>query len=427
MREDLLHFIWKTNKLHSQQLATTKKEQLVIRNTGQYNLNSGPDFFNSKIEIANQLWAGNVEIHLKSSDWYAHGHETDDNYDNVILHVVWEDDIAVFRKDKTEIPTLELKDIVPEKLLLGYKKLLQNSKKKFINCEHDLETIDGFLIDNWLERLYIERLEEKSRLIFELLNTSNNDWEKLLFSMLLKNFGSKVNGKAFLSLSESIDFSIVRKLQNNYVSLESVLFGMSGLLEKEECYDVYHKQLKKEYAFQKTKFKLNDLGVERPDFFGLRPNNFPTIRLSQFAVLYAKNKNLFGKLIAYSEAKDYYDLFDITAGDYWKNHFTFGKESKSSSKRLTKNTIDLILINTIVPLKFSYAKSLGKDISGDLISLMRNLGAEKNSIIKGFDEIGRKTKSAFSSQAKLQLYNNYCSTNQCLKCAVGSFLLRGNH
>lgn len=427
MREDLLHFIWKTNKLHSQQLTTTRKEQLIIHGTGQHNLNSGPDFFNSKIEIDNQLWAGNVELHLKSSDWYAHGHEIDDNYDNVILHVVWEDDIAVFRKDKTEIPTLELKNIVPDELLLGYKRLLQNSKKKFINCEHDLKSVDDFLLDNWLERLYIERLEEKSTLIFELLNTSNNDWEQVLFSMLLKNFGTKVNGKAFLSLSESIDFSIIRKLQNNSVSLESVLFGLSGLLEKGEHHDGYHNQLKKEYTFQKTKFKLNNIGVEKPDFFGLRPNNFPTIRLSQFASLYAKNKNLFSKVIAYSEAKDYYDLFDITASDYWKNHFTFGKESKSSGKRLTKNTIDLILINTIVPLKFSYAKSLGKDISAELISLMGSLGAEKNSILKRFDEIGRKTKSAFSSQAKLQLYYNYCTTNQCLKCAIGSSLLKVNH
>ena len=427
MREDLLHFIWKTNKLHSTRLSTTRKEQLIIHKAGQHNLNSGPDFFNSKIEIDNQLWAGNVEIHLKSSDWYAHGHETNEKYDNVILHVVWEDDVAVFRKDNTEIPTLELKDIVPSTLLLGYKKLLQNSKKKFINCENDFKTVDDFLLANWLERLYIERLEQKAALIFNLLKTSNNDWEQVLFSMLLKNFGSKINGKAFLSISKSLDFSIVRKLQNNTTSLESVLLGMFGLLEKEIFYDEYYNQLRKEYSFQKTKFKLNNLGVEKPDFFGLRPNNFPTIRLSQFANLYAKNKNLFSKLIELLEVKDYYNLFDIEASSYWRNHFTFGKESKISKKRLTKNFIDLIIINTIVPLKFSYAKSLGKDVSSELISLMENLGAEKNSIVKRFDALGKKTQTAFSSQAKLQLYNNYCTFNQCLKCKIGNSLLNGNH
>jgi hypothetical protein len=422
MREDLLHFIWKTNKL-PKQLKTTKGEDVIVHNAGQHNHVSGPDFFNSKLEIDGQVWAGNVEMHVKASDWYAHGHETDSNYDNVILHIVWEDDVSVFRKDKTEIPTLELKNLIPNSLLVAYKNLLDNSKKKFINCENDIATVDDFLLDSWLERLYIERLEQKSKLIFDLLEASNNDWEEVLFTMLLKNFGSKVNGDAFLSISKSLNFSIVRKLQNNTTALESVLMGMAGLLENEEILDEYYKGLQKEFSFQKNKFNLNFLGVQKPDFFGLRPNNFPTIRLSQLANLYASEKSLFSKLMECIRIEDFYSLFEIEASEYWNNHFTFGKESKSSKKRLTKNTIDLILINTLIPLKFAYANSLGKDINKELITLIVTIGAEKNSIIKRFNALGKKTNNAFESQAKLQLYNQYCSPNQCLKCAVGSMLL----
>lgn len=423
MREDLLHFIWKTNKLQPKQLKTTKGEDLVVHHSGQHNHNTGPDFFNSKLEIDGQVWAGNVEMHLKASDWYAHGHETDSNYDNVILHIVWEDDVSVFRKDKTEIPTLELKNLIPNSLLNTYKNLLLSSKKKFINCENDIGLVDNFLFDSWLERLYVERLEQKATLIFDLLKTSNNDWEEVLFVMLLKNFGSKVNREAFLSISKSLNFSIVRKLQNNAAALESVLMGMAGLLESDEIHDEYHKKLRKEFNFQKSKFSLKTLGVQKPDFFGLRPSNFPTIRLSQLANLYNSKTSLFSQLMECNTIEHFYTLFEAEASEYWVNHFTFGKESKPTKKRLTKNTIDLFLINTIVPLKFAYAKSLAKDVNQELVVLMVNISAEKNSIIKGFNALGRKAKNAFESQAKLQLYNQYCLPNQCLKCTVGSTLL----
>ena len=426
MREDLLHFVWKTNKLATKKLHTTSNQAIVIQTPGLHNKNAGPDFFNSKLDIEGQLWAGNVEIHLKSSDWYAHGHETDANYDNVILHVVWEDDVKVFRKDNTEIPTLELKSYIPSSLLNSYKKLLQNSKHKFINCENDFKEVDAFVVTNWLERLYIERLEEKSKLITTLLEESNNDWEQVLFSMLLKNFGTKVNGNSFLSLSQAINFSVVRKLQNNPIALESVLLGMAGLLDKNEVSNAYYLQQQKEYTFQKNKFQLESKKVLTPDFFGLRPHNFPTIRLSQLANLYGQNLNLFSKLMEFSNLEDFYALLKVKASSYWDIHYTFGKESKSSKKQTTKSFIDLIIINTIVPLKFAYYKSQGKPNTNELIALLNNLKSEKNSIIQKFDAITEKTVSAFESQSKIQLYNNYCSQNKCLQCAIGTTLLKQN-
>ncbi|MDT0622899.1 DUF2851 family protein [Croceitalea vernalis] len=426
MREDLLHFIWKTQKFTTNKLESSKGEQVQVLLPGNHNHKGGPDFFNSKIVINNQIWVGNVEIHLKSSDWYAHSHELDDKYDNVILHVVWEDDIAVFRKDKTEIPTLVLKSIVPDELLNSYQGLLNNSKRKFINCEKNFSEMDSFLLENWYHNLYFERLEQKTSLVFSLLEQTNNDWEKVLFTMLLKNFGLNLNSDSFYSLAQALDFSIVRKLQNNTLGLESVLFGMSGLLDKPELTDTYYLELKKEFNYQSIKFELRTKHVQSPEMFGLRPHNFPTIRLSQIANLYSLNHNLFDDLINSNSVTRMESILKVSASDYWKSHFTFGKESKVSSKTMTKNLIDLLIINTVIPLKFCYAKKHGKEINDELIGLISTLKPESNFIITGFDKIGEKTFNALESQSKIQLYNCYCTKNECLKCFIGVKLLNRN-
>lgn len=328
MREELLHFIWKYKKLQLQNLVTTRDESLTIVDPGSHNHQSGPDFFNAKIKIDGQLWAGNVEIHSNASDWYAHHHEEDIAYDNVILHVVWHDDINVYRRDNSLIPTLELKKYVSEDLLSNYKRLFDNRSVKFINCENGISKVDDFVVRNWFERLYIERLEEKSKLVNTLLKSSNNDWEKVLFMLLLKNYGLNINGASFLSIAQALDFSRVRKLRKDHFQLESVFFGLAGLLEHREMQDSYFDSLKKEYAYLRKKFNLNQESVQRPEFFKLRPTNFPTIRLSQIARLYNEHENLFQKVINASDLDDLYAIFDISASRYWDNHFTFGKESK---------------------------------------------------------------------------------------------------
>jgi hypothetical protein len=206
MNEDFLHYLWKFKKFSFQNIRTTKNEIVEIISVGVHNFNSGPDFFNAKLNIDNQLWAGNVEIHQKSSDWYLHNHEKDKNYNNVILHVVWEHDVEIFRNNNTSIPTIELKGLVPENILNNYHNLI-NHNKNFINCESDINNIDDFIISNWLERLYFERLENKSQLIIHELNNSNNDWEAVLFKLLIKIFGLKVNGDSFYSLANSVNYS----------------------------------------------------------------------------------------------------------------------------------------------------------------------------------------------------------------------------
>ncbi|WP_396601739.1 DUF2851 family protein [Algibacter sp. R77976] len=421
MQEDFLHYIWKHKKFRINNLKTTSGEPILVTSVGQHNFNSGPDFFNAKLKIGEQLWAGNVEIHIKSSDWFLHNHEQDKAYDNVILHVVWEDDTEVFRKNNTIIPTLILKDVVDESLLNNYKKLFSKDGK-WINCENDFATTDDFILGNWLERLYFERLERKSETIQTLLEESKNDWEAVFFKMLTKNFGLKVNGDSFFSLANALDFSIIRKTQSKPEVLEALLFGQAGLLE-DDIEGAYYLRLVKEYQFLKQKFKLTNSNVLPIQFFRLRPPNFPTIRLSQLAAVYNKHQNLFSKIIESNNLEDFYELFKVSTSEFWKTHYTFQKESKASTKTLSKSFVDLLLINTILPIKFSYAKQKGLEIDSEIIKIASLLASEKNSIVTAFNGLRKVSKSSLTSQALIQLKIEYCDKNRCLKCAIGNSLV----
>ncbi len=421
MQEDFIHYLWKHKKFNVTKIETTEKEPISILSVGTHNFNTGPDFFAAQLKIGEQLWAGNVEIHKKSSDWFVHNHEKDPNYDNVILHIVWEHDIEVHRKDSTLIPTLELKDYVNPEALNGYKKLF-NTNQKWINCDTSFNTIDSFLMSNWLERLYFERLERKSIEIYELLELSKNDWEGVLFKSLAKNFGLKVNGDSFFSLANSFDFSIVRKLHSKPMVLEALFYGQGKLLE--DVNEIpYFIQLKKEYQFLQQKFNVSNEVVLPIQFFRLRPLNFPTIRLSQLSMLYHKTPNLFSEIIEAETLDELYAIFNVEASLFWETHYTFNKESKRIKKRLSKAFIDLLLINTIIPIKYSYAKQQGKAIDDTLINLINKIASEKNSIVDKFNNLKKVSKSALQSQALIQLKTEYCDKNKCLQCAIGNSIL----
>jgi len=372
------------------------------------------------------LWVGNVEIHLKSSDWYAHHHEVDDAYNTVILHVVWVEDCDVFRNDNTKIPTLELKSYLKKELLVRYQNLLNHTNKKFINCEKDVLQVDHFVRKSWLERLFFERLEEKTKLIKELLVQYNNNWEYVLFIVLLKNFGLKMNGESFLSMQTAFSSESVAKLKNNSLQLESALLGLSGILDGEDCKDPYYKLLKEEFQYIKNKFNWNTQGIIKPKFFKLRPPNFPTIRLSQFAALYSTHQNLFSNIISETSLEDLHGFFNVSASEYWDTHYTFGKESKKSKKKITPKFLDLLVVNTILPFKFLYAKSIGKEPTEALVKIASEMSSENNTVIGNFKNLKLGCASAKESQAFLQLYNRYCTKNKCLQCAIGTHLLKGN-
>jgi hypothetical protein len=423
MKEDFLHYLWKFKKFDLLNLKTFNDEEITIVNVGQYLELAGPDFFNAQITIANQKWAGNVEIHLKSSDWYVHHHEQDSGYENVILHVVWEHDTEIFRKNNTEIPVLELKKYVDRSTIEKYQALL--APKSWIFCEKDIKRIDQFIFENWKERLFFERLERKAKPIFDLLEQTNHDWEAVLFCLLAKNFGLNTNGNIFFTIAQSIPFSVVRKESFEVENLDALLFGTAGLLDAEKE-DNYFKDLKFRYFYLLHKYQLERVWVEPVQFFKHRPDNFPTIRLSQLANLYHSQQHLFSKISTVNSLKSSYDLFQVTASEYWLNHYQFDKESPKKKKALSKSFIDLIVINTIIPLQFAFAKSQGKEISEDLIQLLKQVLAEKNTIIEKFRSFGIVSGSAFDTQSLLQLKMEYCNAGKCLECAVGAELLKNS-
>lgn len=421
MKEDFLHYLWKFQKIDTSNLETSNNEKITILYPGQYLQLAGPDFFNAQIIIGKQKWAGNVEIHLKSSDWYVHHHEQDEAYENVILHVVWEHDTEVFRKNNSEIPVLELKHYVSKEILGNYQSLI--TPKSWIFCEKEIKEIGAFTFENWKERLFLERLERKSLPVQDLFESLNKDWEAVLFCLLAKNFGLNTNGDSFLKIATSIPFSIIRKEGVEIENIEALLFGRSGLLDVEKE-DNYFKDLKFRYFYLLHKYQMEKLPIAPLQFFKHRPDNFPTIRLSQFANLYFKQHNLFSKLMDVKKIKEIYSLFDVSTSSYWQSHYQFDKESPKKKKQLTKSFIDLIIINTIIPIQFTYYKNQNKELYEDLIELSNEIAPEKNAVIEKFSSFGIKSENAFSTQALLQLKNEYCSKSKCLECAIGTELLK---
>lgn len=423
MKEDFLHYVWQYKKFNPVGLKAVRGEEISVINSGQYLQMAGPDFFSAQILIDDQHWAGNVEIHIKSSDWYLHHHETDTNYDNVILHVVWEHDVDVFHRGNMAIPVIELKDYVSSNVLQAYQSLA--SAKTWINCENRLQDVDSFIFSSWKERLFFERLERKSLPISELAKTTQNDWEAVLFCFIAKNFGLNTNGATFLAIAQSLPFSVIRKESFDVHNLEALFFGRAGLLDDAKE-DVYFKDLKGRWDYLKHKYQLNNVYIEAVQFFKHRPDNFPTIRLAQLAQLYHKNQSLFAQLIDERiSVAELYNIFAVAVSSYWQTHYQFDRESPKKQKALTKQFIDLIIINTIVPFRFAYAKATGKDSAETLITLMEKIAPESNSIIEKFGKHKVAAASAYDTQALLQLKNEYCEHKRCLQCAVGTELMKG--
>lgn len=421
MKEDFLHYIWKYKKFDLSNLKTSNGEKITVVNAGQYLQLAGPDFFNAQIVIEDQKWAGNVEIHIKSSDWYAHHHERDAAYENVILHVVWMHDTEIFRKNNSEIPVLELKNYVNPEILAQYNILIK--PKSWIFCENQLADIDSFMFKNWQERLYFERLERKSLPIVALLEATNHDWENVLFCLLAKNFGLNTNGAMFLKIAQNISFKIIRKESFETENIEALLFGFAGLLDFEKQ-DTYYNDLKFRFLYLLQKHQLQRNFIEPLQFFKHRPDNFPTIRLAQLAQIISKHQHLFSHIIEADSVQKIYTVFDVSVSDYWQTHYQFDKISPKKRKPLTKSFIDLLVINTILPLKFAYSKSQDTENPEQLLSILKGIAAENNTIIQKFAHFGQKANNAFETQSLLQLKNEYCNHSRCLDCAVGTHLLK---
>lgn len=420
MTERLLQFIWQFQYFNKSELATTSGETIHIIHPGQYNSNQGPDFLNAKIKIGKTIWAGSVELHLKTSDWGKHHHQTDKNYNNVILHVVWEDDQI---DNKKSIPVIELKSRVSKILLQRYEELMNSSS--FIPCEKMIHSVRDIIWKSWKERLLAERLLRKAKIVVTYLQQNNFHWEETFWWLLARNFGMKVNADAFEDMARSFPVNILAKHKSQIHQLEALLFGQAGLLDSRVEED-YPKLLQKEYKFLQSKYKIKPIHIPL-HFLRMRPGNFPTIRLAQLAMLVQGSAYLFSKIKEGSSVKAIRKLFDVTANDYWHYHYRFDETSSFKKKKLGDTMIDNIIINTVCPVLFAYGNYHNENKYKDkALKWLEQTTAETNSITKGFLKLNIENKNAYDSQALIELKNEYCNKKRCLECSVGNYLLKGS-
>jgi hypothetical protein len=401
--EEFLQYIWENRLFYTDNLTTTTGERVEVVKTGQRNSDSGPDFFNAKIKIGETVWAGNVEIHKKSSDWQKHNHQNDMAYDSVILHIVETDDSPVKRANNKTIPTLLLK--YPERLRINYQNLLD--AQTWIACQNQFHKVNPVVLQLGFNRLMIERLEDKTGEILERLEQNNNDWNETFYQVLAKMFGFKVNAIPFELLAKSLSLKTLAKHKNSLLQLEALLFGNAGLLNTQLLGDSYFLQLRNEYSFLYKKYKLKGIESHLWKFMRLRPGNFPTIRISQLAALIYRSHGLFSKIIEIDKIDELKKLFEVSASEYWNSHYNFNKLSKrNSKKRLGETSVNVLIINIVIPFLFVYGEKQNRDyLKNRALEFLEQLPPERNSIISNWKKLGIETRSAFETQALLQLKN----------------------
>jgi len=360
---------------------------------------------------------GHVEIHQKSSDWHQHQHQKNPAYNNVILHVVWHDDMKICTNSGELVPTLVLKNIVEEELLGRYHFMMKN--KAWIPCEKSIGKVPVIYLNHFLERLLIERLQQKTHKIEKVLDQKKNDWEEAFYQFLCRSLGLKINAEAMFRLAQLLPQKVLAKHSNNFIQLEALGFGVAGFLTKPK--DDYSRMLMKEYLFLKHKYRLQDMNVVEWKFLRLRPASFPTLRLAQLAALLHQHNRLFSKLLHATSIKEIETLFSVHTSDYWKTHYRFGIESKSRLKTIGNQRIKSIIINTLAPFYVLYSKN--KQLSRfqyKSLAILADLEAENNTIVRRFEERGVTVTSSVQSQALLQLKEKYCDIKKCLNCSIGN-------
>ena len=425
MKEEFLQFIWKQGLFIKNDLKTMDGKLVEIISPGQTNSDSGPDFFNARVRIGETIWAGNVEIHQKSSHWYQHRHDTDAAYNNVILHVVEQHDKPVQVKNH-ELPTLEIR--YPAEILENYEQLLKS--KRWVPCEEKLPDVDPFILRFWYSSLMIERLQSKTGDILTILEQNKSNWNETFYQLLSRNFGMKTNALPFEMLAKSLPLNVLSKHKNNLFQLEALLFGQSGLLNATLLGDDYLLSLRKEYSYLYKKYGLSGIESHLWKFMRLRPINFPTIRIAQLATLIHHSSALFSRILETENPNELRKLFDVSASEYWNTHYSFNKISKDNhTKTLGDTAFNNLVINTIVPMLFVYGdQHLDQTMKDRALQLLEKLAPESNQIIRKWNEMGIDCRSAFETQALLQLKNSYCANKKCLNCQLGAKIITSvNH
>ncbi len=419
MTEKLLQYIWQFQYFNRGSLTTTDGEIIQVIVPGALNKNQGPDFFNAKIKIGNTVLAGTIELHIKTSEWKKHGHHFDNNYRNVILHVVYQND----EDFSGAVPVLELQSRISLMMLQHYDGLM--SSTSFIACADNIHLVKEITWLSWKERLLAERLSRKAERVLELLKQSHNHWEEVFWWLLARNFGASVNAEAFESMAQTISVNILAKHKASIHQLEALLLGQAGLL-KNSFEEEYPKLLQREYLFLKKKYELHP-SVMPVHFLRMRPQNFPTVRLAQLAMLVQQSTHLFSKILEIEDIVVLREWLAVTANDYWHYHYRFDHSAAFRKKTIGSSSVNSIIINTISPALFAYGLyHKQENMKAKAMAWLEQTSSELNVVTKGFSSLSVIHKTAYDSQALLELKNEYCTKKRCLDCSVGHYLLKLN-
>lgn len=418
MTEAFLQYIWQHQLLEGG-LVTTDGQAVVVERPGILNRDAGPDFFDARVRIGGTLWAGNLEVHIKSSDWNLHRHTNDRAYDNVVLHVVYECDTAITLHNCHTLPTIEIKDHINPTLWENYNALVLSPDNNGIPCAGSITEVPAFYVDSYLERLTLERLERKCKEVHAMLEDVHGSWEHCCYLMMAHYFGGKANALPFELVAKSTDLNLLARWRDNPRRIEALLMGQAGLLEA-FFEDDYPRQLQADYEALRQGAGLEPIQAFLWKFYRMRPNGFPTIRLSQFAQLICRSKSLFSHLLETTDAEEMKRFFDVCAAPYWDNHYRFDCPSPGAPKHLGEDFIHTLIINAWVPLLFEYGNQHGQQRYKDqAISLLQQLPPEKNTIIRQWKATGVTALNADQTQALLQLFNEHCTSRDCLNCQIG--------
>lgn len=423
MNEKMLYYLWNQSRFFRKSFKTLKGESLQILNPGQRNFGSGPDFSNTLIVIDGIQWAGSVEMHVKSSDWYVHNHEKDNAYESVILHVVWDYDIPIYRKDETELPTLQVKDFVSKEFVFEIQQLF--TVKHSLLCATFLPSTADFVRSFWIQKVLVERLQRKTHEWLSMLSKLENDWEALLFVALGQGFGLHHNQDAFRSIALSIPFTNIRKLKNEPLAIEALFMGKAGLLESSS--HPYADELRRQYDYYCARFNLDKKPVCRVTFFQQRPQGFPTIRLSQWANLYAQRNQFFTEFIKANSVTEIQNIMQTQTTVFWETHFQFKESDKVLKKRyhtLAKSFVELLVINVWAPLVFAYAHYMGTIDEERVWKVLSTIKPEQNHVVHLFNKYDWKADHAGTTQGMIELKTKYCDFKRCLECNIAHDFLK---
>ena len=428
--EELLHYVWKHKLLPLTELQTTDGRVIEILDPGLHNRNAGPDFFNAKVKIGGTLWVGNVEIHMKSSDWYRHGHDRDAHYNNVVLHVVALADMEAKTQDGNYLPQMVLQ--IPQPLKDNYEELLHNDQ--YPPCYRIIPDLTRLTVHSWMAALQTERLEQKTEAIQRRVGQCDGSWEDAYFVTLARNYGFGINGEAFEQWALNVPLRAVGKHRDDLFQIEAIFMGQAGLLQLEsipERYQAdalnegYFAKLRNEYLYLAHKFTLTPMSYEPWQFLRLRPQNFPHIRIAQLANLYYERKAGLSVLLECETLEQLRQLLQTHVTPYWETHFLFGAESPQSSKKTSISSANLLIINTAIPMLFAVGRHRQNEKYCDrAFDFLEQLKAEDNHIIRMWKACGLEVNTAGDSQALIQLKKQYCDKRDCLRCRIGYEYLR---